>query len=231
MLKFQQIQQALVIVNLFLQMIKTRVLDNIEIAPNVYLLSLPKVISFDPGQVVRLHIDGNQPRLYSIASGKSENEIKILYDIKPDGRVTPLIRNLAEGDNIVISEAFGNFIDHGKPAYWIGSGTGIAPFYAMFKSGLGHDKTLIHGGRDRNSFYFYEEFLPFFKDRYIRCCSRETGDGLYAGRITKYLKEQMLLPADQKYYLCGSAEMVVEVRDILISKSIPFANIVAEIYF
>jgi ferredoxin--NADP+ reductase len=36
---------------------------------------------------------------------------------------------------------------------------------------------------------------------------------------------------DQKYYLCGSAEMVVESREILISKGIPFNNIVAEIYF
>jgi len=39
------------------------------------------------------------------------------------------------------------------------------------------------------------------------------------------------LPEDQKYYLCGSAEMVVECREILISKGIAFSNIVAEIYF
>ena len=34
-----------------------------------------------------------------------------------------------------------------------------------------------------------------------------------------------------KYYLCGSAEMVVDTRDILIEKGIPFENIVSEIYF
>lgn len=34
-----------------------------------------------------------------------------------------------------------------------------------------------------------------------------------------------------KYYLCGSADMVVEARDILISKGIPFGNIISEIYF
>jgi ferredoxin--NADP+ reductase len=212
-------------------MIETKVLSNKEIAPNVYLLSLPRVISFEPGQVVRLKINENEPRLYSIASGKNDDEIKILYDIKPEGKVTPLIRNLTRGDTIGISEAFGNFVDQGKQACWIASGTGIAPFYAMFKSGLGEGKTLIHGGRDKNSFYFHDEFLPYFKDHYIRCCSRENGDGFYSGRITKYLSEQKFLPAGQKYYLCGGAEMVVEVRDLLISKNIPFANIVAEIYF
>ena len=34
-----------------------------------------------------------------------------------------------------------------------------------------------------------------------------------------------------KYYLCGSAEMVVEIRDILIEKGIPFDRIISEIYF
>ena len=33
------------------------------------------------------------------------------------------------------------------------------------------------------------------------------------------------------YYLCGSADMVVEVRDILIGKGIPFGHIISEIYF
>jgi len=212
-------------------MIETKILENTEIAPNVYLLSIPRIIDFEPGQVIRLKVNGNQPRLYSIASGNNEEKLKILYDIRPEGKLTPLIKKLNTGDRVTISEAFGNFPDHGKPAYWIANGTGIAPFYAMFKSGLGEKNILIHGGRDKNSFYFHAEFEAFFKNRYIRCCSRETAEGFYSGRLTSYLNEQKFLPHDQKYYLCGSAEMVVEARDILISKKIPFANIMAEIYF
>ncbi len=212
-------------------MIETKILDNAEIAPNVYLLTVSRVINFIPGQVIRLTVDGNEPRLYSIASGNNESELKILYDIKTEGKVTPLIKNLRKGDSITISEAFGNFTDHGKPAFWIANGTGVAPFYAMFRSGLGRGQTLVHGGRDKDSFYFQDEFKPFFSDKYIRCCSQASGDGLYPGRLTQYLTEQKFLPTDQKYYLCGSAEMVVEARDILISKKIPFSNIVSEIYF
>nr|NQU89377.1 oxidoreductase [Bacteroidota bacterium] len=54
---------------------------------------------------------------------------------------------------------------------------------------------------------------------------------VFHGRITKWLSEAESLPINRKYYLCGSAEMVVEVRDILIEKNVPYGNIVAEIYF
>lgn len=212
-------------------MIEVYVIDNQEIAQGTYILTIPKIINFTPGQVISIQIDGYQPRLYSIASGDKDSELRILYDIKADGQVTPLLKNFRKGDTLTISDAFGNFIDDTLPGYWIAAGTGIAPFYAMFKSGLGKSKTLIHGGRNKEAFYYQEEFLPFFKDRYIRCCSQEAGPSLYHGRLTQFLAEQNFLPANQKYYLCGSAEMVVETRDILISKNIPFANIVAEIYF
>lgn len=212
-------------------MIETNVLENKEIAPNVYILSMARTINFQPGQVISLQLDGQQPRLYSIASGNKEKELKILYDVKPDGKVTPLIRLLKEGDRVRISEAFGNFTDDNTPAFWIANGTGIAPFYSMFKSGMVQGKTLIHGARHRDLFYFQDEFLTSLKDRFTRCCSKDSGEGLYHGRLTQYLREQKFLPPNQKYYLCGSSEMVVEARDILIEKKIPFANIVAEIYF
>ena len=65
----------------------------------------------------------------------------------------------------------------------------------------------------------------------MRCCSQEKGEGVYEGRLTDYLKSLNNLPLNYKYYLCGSAEMVVETRDILIGKGIAFEQIIAEIYF
>ena len=54
----------------------------------------------------------------------------------------------------------------------------------------------------------------------MQCCSGEKKE-LYYGRLTHWLKEKKDLPADQTYYLCGRAEMVVEVRDILLNKRYP----------
>jgi len=68
-------------------------------------------------------------------------------------------------------------------------------------------------------------------DHYIRCCSREKSGSTFPGRVTDYLTEAGISDPGVNYYLCGRTSMVVETRDLLISKGIPFNKIFAEIYF
>ncbi len=206
--------------------------SNTEISPNVFLLSFNRDFTFRAGQVLGLAISPNDDaRLYSIASGENDFNIDILYNIKPGGKLTPNLAELKPNDTLWITVPFGTYTGSAEPAYWIAAGTGIAPFYSMYRSGLGGNKTLIHGSRTTDAFYFSENLIPDLGPRYVRCCSQNKGEGIYHGRVTRYLEEIDTLPVDQKYYLCGSAEMVVECREILLNKGIPFSNIVAEIYF
>jgi len=208
------------------------ILSNTEISPNVFVLSFRRDLAFRAGQVLGLAMQANDDaRLYSIASGENDENTDILYNIKPGGKLTPNLAILEPGDVLWISPPFGTYEGSSEPAYWIAAGTGIAPFISMYRSGMGDNKILIHGGRTLDSFYFSDSLLNDFGARYVRCCSQQQEEGVYAGRVTQYLEEAEELPLDQKYYLCGSAEMVVESREILISKGIPFNNIVAEIYF
>ncbi|MCB8999446.1 MAG: oxidoreductase [Bacteroidales bacterium] len=203
-----------------------------EIAVGSFLLYFKRDFEFIPGQVIGINIGDKEPeRLYSIASGNADEDIIILFTEKDEGYLTPRLAKCKAGDRIEITPAFGNFICREDEAFFIASGTGIAPFHSMIKSGQAEGKILIHGSRTISHFYFQDELTSLMKDSFIRCCSSETGPGIYPGRLTKYLTEQNMLPADRKYYLCGSAEMVVDTRDILISKGIPYENIVAEIYF
>jgi len=214
------------------QLRKIRITGNEEIAPDVFVLKFKRDFSFIAGQVISIAINADAvARMYSIASGTQDDEIWILYNIKPGGELTPELAKLKPGDKIYISPPEGSFYGSAQPAVWIASGTGIAPFVSMWRSGFKKDKMLIHGGKFLHSFFFEEEFKDIMEKDYIRCCSRESGDGVYNGRLTQWLKEQINLPNDRKYYLCGSAEMVVETRDILIEKGIPYDSIVAEIYF
>ncbi len=211
---------------------KVTVTYNISIAPNVYVLSFKRDFSFVPGQWIAIALRSDEiPRLYSIASGMRKDEINILYDIKPDGALTPNMATLQNGDTIYISKPDGSFYGKAGKAWWIAAGTGIAPFKSMLESGIGKDKKILHGGKSLQSFYFEKEFMDALGENYIRCCSREKGNGVFEGRVTDYLHQQIELPKDYKYYLCGSTEMVVETRDILVEKGIPFNNIIAEIYF
>lgn len=202
------------------------------IAKNTYVLSFERDFEFKAGQVLALDIvaDG-EPRLYSIASGTNDSTIQILFDEKPDGKLTPRLSKLKIGDTLYVSAPFGTFNCTTDNAYWIAAGTGIAPFVAMARSGMTQNKTLIHGGRLDENFYFSDELSSLLGDNYIRCCSQQPDTLHYKGRLTEWLRNQQNFDIKSAFYLCGSPEMVVEVRDILISKNVPFKNIISETYF
>jgi ferredoxin--NADP+ reductase len=187
------------------------VIRNDQIEPGVHLLSLRKRFSFISGQVVAIALDFMiEPRLYSIASGINDSELRILFDIKPEGRLSPRLGRLEPGDTVYVSNPTGTFTCDEKPAIWIAAGTGISPFISMFFSGLSENKILIHGGRTKDSFYFAREILPVMDLRYIRYCSGKTVPGLFSGRLTDYLKARNGLDPELTYYLCGSAEMMLK---------------------
>lgn len=210
---------------------EVRITKHVEISTDVFLLSFKRKFDFIPSQVIKLGIDSeNPPRIYSICSGDIDDDISILYNVKEDGFLTPRLAAKIPGDKILVSEPYGSFVGSKTPAWWIATGTGIAPFYSMFRSGLSDNKKLIHGVRYLNQFYFEDDLDWALGDNYIRCCSAESSCDVFRGRVTDYLKT-VDLPSDNRYYICGKALMVVEVRDWLISKGTPFKNIIAEIYF
>ncbi len=214
------------------ELFEETVLANEEISPGVFLLSVKRRWDFKAGQVVKLGVDRIQaPRIYSICSGNQENELRVLFNIKEDGYLTPKLAALVPGDKVLVTAPYGSFIGSDKPAWWVSTGTGIAPFYAMFRSGLDRGKTLIHGAAYLNQFYFEDDLDWAMGKNYQRCCSREQSCDVFPGRVTDYLKQLDELPPDVPYFLCGKALMVVEVRDLLISRGVPFENIIAEIYF
>ena len=122
---------------------------------------------------------------------------------------------------------------------WIANGTGVAPFVSMARVGLSEGKFLLHGARELADFYFQDELAFIMGERYLRCCSLPgpragfglgAGLGFHAGRLTAYLESRSWDPA-QSYELCGSASMVVDVRELLIAKGIPHSRIVSEVYY
>ena len=204
---------------------------NEEISPGVHLISFHRDFEFHAGQVMKIGIDRDHPpRIYSICSGTHEKEIRLLFDVRDDGFLTPRLASMIPGDVILGSKPYGSFLGTSEPAWWIATGTGIAPFYSMFQSGFFENKKLIHGAKYLNQFYFEDELDWALGENYVRCCSREKSCNVFPGRVSDYLAEMDNLPS-VKYFLCGNALMVVEVRDLLIEKGVPFENIHAEIYF
>lgn len=210
---------------------ETRVAANHEIAPGIFMLSFPRVFDFVPGQSVWLTVGPEiPPRLYSIASGTGEPLVEILYDLVPEGLLTPRLAGLREGHPLLVSSAFGPFRDEEGPSCWVAAGTGVAPFASMVRSGLAREKTLIHGSRTIAGLLHRGLFADALGDRYLPCCSRETAEGVFHGRPTEWLTLQRL-PLASRYLLCGGSRMVVDCRDVIIAKGVPFESVIGEIYF
>ena len=205
--------------------------NNLEVSPGVHLISFKRDFDFIPGQVVKIAADKiHPPRIYSICSGNKSTEVSILFNIKEDGFLTPKLAAMLPGDKILVSAPYGSFTPTMEKAWFIATGTGIAPFYSVISSGQTNGKTMIHGVRLLTQFYFEDELEETLGENYTRCCSAEKSCNVFPGRVTDYLNQLESLP-DVKYYICGQALMVVEVRDLLIKKGIGFENIMSEIYF
>jgi ferredoxin/flavodoxin---NADP+ reductase len=208
------------------------VLENKMIADGAYLLHFEREFDFEAGQVIALGVTPEiAPRLYSIAGGEQDPMAEILYTEKSNGELTPLLSPLKPGERLMVSEPFGKFTKVSQSAVYVAAGTGIAPFMSMIRSGKAPGATLIHGASYPEYFYYADELEKLLGRNYIPCCSRSTDERFYNGRVTRFLEQWDKTGRAKKYYLCGSAEMVVETRDVLISRGVPFDAIEAEIFF
>ncbi len=211
------------------ELTQIKVTQKKQLNKGIYIIQFKRHFDFKAGQIVGItNIPELAPRLYSICSAPADAEISILFNVVETGELTPWLAKVTPGDKLWITGPQGKFIYNNEPAWWIATGTGIAPFYSMFKNDQRPFK-LIHGGRNYDEFYFQDEFksLP----DYIRCSSHHQLAEFYPGRLTRYLNSLDEIPPNLNYYICGNTEMVVDVRNLLISRGIPYRNIITEIYF
>ena len=151
---------------------------NVEISPSVFVISWKREGDFDPGQVVKITANlQDAPRIYSICSGNREGNISVLFNVKPGGVLTPHLSQMKPGEPIYVSEPYGSFSCDESPAWWIATGTGIAPFYSMIRSGRFQNKKLLHGVSYANQFYFED---------YLQKCWAATTSAVAAGIKTEF---------------------------------------------
>lgn len=174
------------------------------------------------------------PRFYSISSPPGLDYLEIIYNPVPLGLLTTELVTLMPGDSLWVEPPRGTFSDSpDRPAWWIANGTGVAPFLSMFRAGWTVNKTLVQGARYADDLYgkeYLEQAGPEFK--WLPFCSTgEAVNTIRKGRFSVWLEKEAELPLDCRYFLCGSEQMIIEVRRILQTRGINFQQILSEIYF
>ena len=171
-------------------------------------LSRPPAFQFAPGQCIRL-IHENIERDYSLISAPEDSSLALCIRHITGGAYSSILTDARVGERLCFSGPHGYFLFYpsGRPAVFIATGTGIAPFCAMVRSGL-EGFTLLHGIRSPDEFYYASLFRARAK-LYVACLSAETQlpPGSFRGRVTAYLKNNLPVePYD--FYLCGRSEMI-----------------------
>lgn len=211
---------------------QAKVLSIRHLSDSTYCLRIEiNNFKFIPGQCVNIGLVGSGVnREYSTYSGTNENYLEFLIRKVAGGSVSLGLSNLKPGQEVALDGAYGTFIIK-KPIkkgkyFFIGSGTGIAPFHSYVKSYPEIDFQIIHGIRYASEQYDRQDYG---KGRYFACVSGG-GGGDFPGRVTHYLKKKSL-PTNALYYLCGNREMINDVYDILREKEVNGNNIFTEVFF
>lgn len=182
-------------------------------------------------------------RAYSIASANWEEQLEFFSIKVPDGPLTSRLQHIRPGDPVLVGrKPTGTLLisdlHPGRHLYLLGTGTGLAPWLSVVKDPATYerfDKVIVaHGVRYQKDLAYrelFEQTLPqhellgeLVRDRllYYPVVSREPF--VHAGRLTSLLESgQMqrdlglpaLNPADDRAMICGSPQMLADLRKLL----------------
>ena len=215
------------------QRYSSRVIELRQVSDRGYELMLERAgLTFQTGQELMLH--GDEPsddRQYSIASGEADEQVTILFRLIPEGMMTPKLVAKRPGDTIEFTGPFGSFVirDFLSPMLFIATGTGVAPALSFVRTHSGLGMTLLHGVREEQDL-FGRELLEAECAPYIPCISQQPDSMHFQGRVTAKLAEMEWEP-DTHFYLCGSNDMILEVRRQLRDRNVEDDSIVSEAYY
>lgn len=225
-----------------------------QATPNTrrYWIELPETSSFDfkPGQFVTLDLPVHQQRnkrwrSYSIASmpdGSNIIELVIVQVEDGEGGSKYIFDEVKEGSELTLRGPQGVFVlpDNltEKDAYFICTGTGIAPFRSMLQYINRHQVPhkqmhLLFGTRKREDLLYADEMrelermLPAFT--YRPTLSREDWEG-DRGYVHALYEELCCMKQPASFFLCGWKVMVDEAKERILKMGYDKKDIHLEIY-
>jgi NAD(P)H-flavin reductase len=188
------------------------------------------LFNYEPGQRICLSYNTVE-REYSMASHPGANDLRLCIRNVEGGRLSPQLSSapLSTGISFTGPHGYFTFQPSDRPAVFMATGTGIAPFCSMVSSGV-TDITLLHGVTLAEDLYYFDLLRSRVKC-YIPCLSNppESSEDYFAGRVTDYLHAH-LTPGAYDFYLCGRSEMIREATH-LIDEKFPGSLIYTEQYF
>ncbi|MBZ5712437.1 FAD-binding oxidoreductase [Nannocystis pusilla] len=180
-----------------------------------------EALSYRPGQYVQL-IQDDQIRAYSLASSPVDGpRLDLHVRVHRHGRVSRWLAGAAPGARVRLRGPAGScFYTEGRPEQpllMVGTGTGLAPLYAIARDARRRGHTgpisLVHGARDPDGFYLVDELKRMVAEagvfRYVRCAmTGEIGGEIEVGDLAAVTLRLFPNLKGWRVFLCGSPDWV-----------------------
>lgn len=191
-------------------------------------------------------------RAYSVVSTNYDENLEFFSIKVPDGPLTSRLQNLKVGDPIIIGKkATGTLVldnlKDGKRLFLLGTGTGLAPFLSLIRDPETYERyekvVLVHGCRQVAELAYGEQITQHLpNDEFLGEMIREQliyyptvtrepfrnrgriTDLLTSGQIFEDIGQGPLDPASDRFMLCGSPQMLVDLKQIFESHGMEEGN-------
>ena len=205
-----------------------------------------------PGQYVTVNLpmpDGvRQPRQYSLIRAddgehRSFAVKRVTGAEKPDGEVSNFLHDrVAVGDRLTLSLPFGDVVldDSGRPVVFASAGIGITPMAGMLShlvvAGSHLPITVLHADMSERSFPLRPQVLGDVRAllnarMYVWYEYGPEGDLPVDGRFGGIMNlDDVQLPDDALYYLCGPLPFMRGIRSVLLDRGVRPADIQYEVF-
>jgi ferredoxin--NADP+ reductase len=182
-------------------------------------------------------------RAYSIVSANYEEHLEFLSIKVPEGPLTSRLQHIQVGDTVIVGKKptgtlLIDYLLPGKRLYLLSTGTGLAPFMSIIRDPATYEAfeqvILVHGVRQADELAYHDlvvEHLPqheFLGEMiakqllYYPTVTRESyrnmgrvTDLMASGKMFTDLNLPHLDPADDRVMLCGSPEMLKDLKHML----------------
>jgi len=204
-----------------------------------------------PGQYVTVQVpmpDGvRQPRQYSLTRAddgehRQFSVKRVKGEGKPDGEVSNFLFDRVQvGERLTMSLPFGDVVldDSGRPVVFASAGIGVTPMAGMLShlatAGSHLPITLLHADTDEASFALHRQVLDDIGKLpgasahvwYERVAESSLPLDVHAGVMNL---DDVKLPADAIYYLCGPLPFMQGIRSALIEQDVAPRDIQYEVF-
>ncbi|ODN43586.1 NO-inducible flavohemoprotein [Piscirickettsia litoralis] len=195
------------------------------------------IINFQSGQYIalRAQLDGTTvTRNYSLSSAYHDDHYRISVKREKQGHLTPLLHDRINiNDTIELAAPKGNFTleNTDKPIVLISGGIGITPLFTMLEKALNQNPstqiTFIHATENSQTHTFKKQ-LADYSSQYqatlttYSCYDQPLDDDEcdLKGYITKDWLKEKLPNTKAEFYLCGSANFMKHIFQLLKELSI-----------